>query len=346
MPARSEVRYGKGGKNKRAFLKLALVIAWGNKCYWCHAIGDATVFEIDHIVPKERRSQGIKAYALDPDYDVDRTYNLAPICAANARCNQTKSDALYEDAPAFLDKLAMARRYSPDIDRRVQQSIRGQGLGRALEEVLIADLGTAHEKQLIAQRGTALVQRVHAVAPEALEGWTSTHWHEPGPHLALGETGEDHGFEPDHLWDIPLELGPDGRASRTILEDVLHIPFDRFLDDVLKRLLEHASTTASKHLASGDSWGSKVFASGRHSVSLRDLEMQRSGDELAFGVVADFRGSYFRSGVRYVDGEQQIDVSSDAHLDGTVHITAHLPLDMSGNALYEINDLEMDVETA
>lgn len=317
---------------------MALVAAWDSRCYWCTRTGDQTDFEIDHIVPKTRREEGIRTYNLTDDFDVNRTYNLAPICAAGPRCNQSKSDALFAGAGAITQALAKAKARAPRIDERVRRSVQGQGLNKAIGEILVADL-TPKTKELIADQGTALVQRIYAADSAAIEGWSSTYSHTPDPTVHIGEM---YGCEPDDAWDIPLDLDADARTAKSVMEIVLQLPLDRFLDEALGSLAQEASALASRQLSRGGGWGSDVNTVGRLSISLSGLKVEpRDGsEEITFTLGAELRGEYARSEITYVDDEQR-ETTSGIFLDATFLVRAYLSLDDAQDRLYEAKAIHM-----
>ncbi|MDT5215876.1 MAG: hypothetical protein QOK18_4115 [Mycobacterium sp.] len=85
-----DARYSYSSERNRLLL-LAMVHAWGNKCYWCRTPKTFRHLEIDHIAPRSPRGD------LDPAFDVDAAENLAPICGP---CNKEKSNGEFQDAPA------------------------------------------------------------------------------------------------------------------------------------------------------------------------------------------------------------------------------------------------------
>lgn len=337
-----DVRYGKGSEIVQGFLKMALVNAWGSRCYWCRRIGDQTDFEIDHIVPRTRREEGIRVYNLADNFDVDRTYNLAPICAAGPRCNQGKSDALFAGTGAITQALAKAKDRAFGIDERVRRSIQGRGLNKAIGEILVADL-TSKTKELIADQGTALVQRIYAADPAAVEDWAVTYAYTPDPDIHIGEA---HGCAPDDVWDIPLDFDADARSAKTVLEVVLHLPFDQFLDEALAQLVDEAAVLASEQLSRGDGWGSDVQVAGRLSIVLSGLRVETITEaalgDITFALDAELSGHYFRSGLTYADDEQR-ETTADVFLDAVFLVEAHLPLDDAQDRLYEAHGIQVDV---
>lgn len=228
------VRYAGAGTQERGFLLRALVDAWDNRCHWCGEVGDQSEFEIDHILPPDRRDEGIKVYGLKADFDVQSVMNLAPICAAGRRCNQSKSNTLFAQLGRgiLVDILKKAAKRADQVERRVRALRTSKGLGRSLDHVLGVELDSK-ARQLIRDQGLAMVLRLRAVDPDLVDEAPSTYRHQPGSRVDVGQIP---GCAPEDIIDVVVELDGRGRTARAIVEKVCDVRLGEVIDEALEAL--------------------------------------------------------------------------------------------------------------
>ena len=332
------VRYEGAGRRERGFLLRALVDVWDNKCHLCNTSGDQSEFEIDHLVPPEKATAGIAAYGLDSGFDVQAPENLAPICAAGSRCNQRKSDQIFEDIGNGLVAMALAkaRRLAPNVERKVVDLRAGRGLSKAIDQVLGADLDKK-TRALIQQHGRGLIQRVRAVDPALVEDAPAPYRHCPAADIYIGELP---GCGPEDLGEVIVELDGEGRRIRAVLEVVCEVDLGDFVDDLLRGLFANVDEMVVEEGPVGDFWqpfdlvglrGASVTGLRAHRhANLLEVNVQgrcwSTHSALLFGLDAD--------GGFSVDGVGSCDIS----VEGEFRAKASVPLDDDW-------DHELDIDT-
>lgn len=323
----STVRYEGSGPRERGFLLRALVDVWDNKCYWCNTSGDQSEFEIDHLVPPEKATEGITAYGLDADFDVQAPENLAPICAAGSRCNQRKSDRVFEEIGNGLvaSALVKTRSLAPSVEQKVQSLRTGRGLSKALDKVLGSDL-TPKTRTLIGEQGRALIQRVRAVDPLLVEDAPVPYRHFPAADVYIGELP---GCGPEDLGEVVVELDGSGRRARAVLEDVCDVELGDLVDELMRSLFALVDETVHEEGPSGDFWQPFDLV-GLRGLSLTGLRAVRDGDRIE----VEIRGrcwSHHSASVFGLDAGGRLGAegvgSCEISVEGEFSATASLPLD-------------------
>lgn len=212
-----EARYSYSSDRNRLLL-LALVQAWGDKCYWCRTPKTFRDLEIDHIVPRNPRG------GADPDFDVDAAENLAPICGP---CNVEKSNKEFDDAPRVDAVRKAAVEAAPKVRRNLARFYKNDAVVKALLAVTAADLANPEVAESIAAFGTAIMPVFRESFPEILTATYTRDFTVRRPPVEL------HG----HTYRLPeeqsfVELDSEGQRALIILEDVMGISMVDAIDDV------------------------------------------------------------------------------------------------------------------
>lgn len=331
------VRYEGAGPRERGFLLRALVQVWDNKCYWCNTSGDQSEFEIDHLVPPEKATEGIAAYGLHTDFDVQAPENLAPICAAGSRCNQRKSDRIFDGLGNGLVATALGktRKLAPQVVSRVQSLREGRGLSMALEQVVGSELN-AKTRDLIAGQGRALIQRVRAVDPSLVEDAPVPYRHYPAADLFIGELP---GCAPEDLGEVVVELDGAGRDARAVLEVVCDVKLGDLVDELLRNLFELVDEMVDWNGPGGDLWQPFDLV-GLRGVSLTGLTASRDGDRIEVQIQGRC-WSLHSASVFGLDNDGHVSAapvgSCEISVDGDFRATTTMPLDDDWD-----HELEMD----
>jgi hypothetical protein len=325
-PSPASVRYEGAGPRERGFLLRALVEAWHNKCYWCNTSGDQSEFEIDHLVPPGKADEGIAKYNLPVGFDVQSPENLAPICVAGSRCNQRKSDRIFDDIGngMVVTALRKARRLAPSVERNVRGLRTSRGLSKAIDAVLGAKLDEK-SRTTIQQQGRGLIQRLYAVDHALVEDASTPYRHQPAADLDLGEFP---GCSPEDLGDVIVELDGSGRSARAVLEVVCDIKLGVLVDDLLRGLFGLVDETVVERGPTGDFWG-PFYVVGFRGVSVTKLSASREEDFIQMHLQGLY-GSVHSASVFGLDDEWSVSAdevgSCWISVDGKFSATGVLPL--------------------
>lgn len=331
------MRYEGAGTREKGFLLRALVDAWDNRCYMCNASGDHTEFEIDHLVPLAKAAEGIKQYGLPAGFDVQAPENLAPICSAGPRCNQKKSDKLF-DLPRhgwISIALESAATKAPAVERSVQQLRTSRGLAKAIDHVLGADLDSK-AKDLIQKSGRGLVERIKAVDATLVEDAPTQYRHWPAADIYMGELP---GCTPDGYGDVVLELDNEGRRARAVLELACGIDLSDFLDDLLRSLIQAQDERVSDEHPGGDYWD-HFSVQGWRDISGTELRARRVVDEIQVDISGRYLSSHY-AGQYGMDNDGKISGhhvgSVEILLDGDYRASTSIPLTSPWEQFFEID---------
>lgn len=332
----SAVRYEGASRRERGFLLRALVDVWDNRCYWCLTSGDQGEFEIDHLVPPGKRGEGIKAYGLPKNFDVQSPANLAPICAAGSRCNQRKNERILEEVGNRLVATALvtAGRLAPTVERKVRSLRSSRGLGLAIDKVLAAELDPS-TKRLIKDNGRALIQRVRAVDPVLLEDAPTVFGHFPAHDVHIGDLP---GCGPEDLGEVVVELDGAGRGARAILEDVCGVDLGELVDEVLRNLYPLIDDMVTEEGPSGDLWQAFELM-GFRGASVTELRARRNGGLIEVAI----RGrswSQHTANVDAMDNDGQLYSSGSCDIAVEGEFTASTSVDLVAGW-----DREVEVDT-
>lgn len=212
-----EARYSYSSDRNRLLL-LALVQAWGDKCYWCRTPKTFRDLEIDHIVPRNPRGEA------DPDFDVDAAENLAPICGA---CNVEKSNREFDDAPRVDAVRKAAVEAAPKVRRNLARFYKNDAVVKALLAVTAADLANPDVAESIAAFGAAIVPVFRESFPEILTATYTRDYTVRHPPVEF----RGHTYQPPEERSI-VELDAEGQRALIILEDVMGVSMVDAIDDV------------------------------------------------------------------------------------------------------------------
>lgn len=118
-------------------MRLALFVAWYQKCAWCHRALSYDEMEIDHLIPQSfsgpTLEKALRLHGLPADFDLQDPKNLVPACG---RCNGIHGDRPPPDTPAvsmlFAKSEGLAARVAEAAegfmaDRRIQMSLAAIG---------------------------------------------------------------------------------------------------------------------------------------------------------------------------------------------------------------------------
>lgn len=203
-----EARYSYSSDRNRLLL-LALVQAWGGKCYWCKTPKTFRDLEIDHIAPRNPRG------GADPGFDVDAAANLAPICGA---CNQEKGNGEFDNAPRF----DAVRKRAAELAARVQQNLdrfrKDDSVVKALLAVTAADLESEAVAESVESFGEVIMPVFREKFPHILDAPYTKDYTVRQPPVEvdgrLVRAAEEHST---------VDLDTMSRRALVVLEDVLEI---------------------------------------------------------------------------------------------------------------------------
>lgn len=175
--------------------RVALLGAWADRCAWCRGSVAVSDLQIDHVVPEhltgDRLTEALNSLGLDPDYDLQGVYNLAPGCR---RCNRMKSGTVPPDAPIIVFFLAQARALAPKVEAAFARLKSAKRVAEAL--AVINGLG---EELLTQDQVDRIVAVSEAAEPEIVAATGRTVTLHPAV-LRLANPG---------AWEIVRDLGHD-----------------------------------------------------------------------------------------------------------------------------------------
>lgn len=218
------VRYVIGNNNR--FLRFALFEAWENGCYWCKKPVDFTIIEIDHIIPKsidgDSLRQTVHNYGLNPNYDLNAVYNLAPICRP---CNGKgeKGQLLLAEAPVILTRLRKAEKLSEAIAAKVLKMRISSPQAENILEVAEMKLDTEESRRLFIDHAPAIVQKLANLGAGALQYSTST-----------GVVVDPRTGRPF----VDVFLDDQGRMTRGVIEGVVGQSFESAVQAVARSVVD------------------------------------------------------------------------------------------------------------
>lgn len=219
-----DARYSYSAEGNRLLL-LALVEAWGNKCYWCRTPKTFRDLQIDHIVPRNPRS------GWDPHFDVDAAENLAPICGP---CNTEKSNGEYQGAPRVDAIREAAVKAAPEVRRNFERFHKDSAVMKALLAVTAADLASPDVAEAITAFGMAIMPIFRESFPQLITAEYTQNYTVRPPTLPI----QGREFEPPDERSL-VRFDAQGQRALIVLEDVMGIPMPEAIDDV-RRSIEGA----------------------------------------------------------------------------------------------------------
>jgi hypothetical protein len=142
--------------------RLALFLAWGQRCVWCKLPLTFRDMEVEHLIPKSLADEKLTAvltqHGLPDDYDLYATANLAPSCGG---CNSGKGARLPPDTPIVSLLLELARERAPKIEADAQAFATQQKVDVALGVIM----ATAESGALDGEAKSMLRDAVDTLAP-------------------------------------------------------------------------------------------------------------------------------------------------------------------------------------
>lgn len=242
-----EARYSYSSEKNRLLL-LALVQAWGDKCYWCRTPKTFRDLEIDHIVPRNPRG------GADPDFDVDAAENLAPICGA---CNVEKSNKEFDDAPRVDAVRKAAVEAAPKVRRNLARFYKNDAVVKALLAVTAADLANPDVAESIAAFGAAIVPVFRESFPEILTATYTRDYTVRRPPVEF----RGHTYQPPEERST-VELDAQGQRVLVILEDVMGLAMVDAIDSVRRAIEDDIEAQVDRWFRDG--------MDGRYANASRD----------------------------------------------------------------------------
>lgn len=232
-----EARYSHTSRDHNRLLLLALVQAWGDKCYWCRIPKTFRDMQIDHIVPRNPRG------GADPDFDVDAAQNLAPICGS---CNQEKSNGEFEDAPRVDAVRKAAVSHAPTVEQNLARFRKDANVVKALLAVTAADLANPNVAEAITALGMVIMPVFRESFPEIL---TASYTRD---YTVRRSTVTIQGQEVVLPEERSIaELDAQGQRALVILEDVMGISMVDAIDSVRRAIGDDIEEQLDRWLHNG-----------------------------------------------------------------------------------------------
>lgn len=146
--------------------RLAIFLAWGQECAWCHRPLTFREMEIDHLIPEslddEELAAVIAMHSLPADYGLQEWRNLIPACHV---CNQDKSRRIAPQTPRMGLLLEDAEKRAPEIEKHAAAFTKKKGFDKALGVVL----ATAAAGALDADAAQQLRAALEVIEPTLIE---------------------------------------------------------------------------------------------------------------------------------------------------------------------------------
>ncbi|MBF6302295.1 HNH endonuclease [Nocardia amamiensis] len=296
-----DARYSHSSPTHNRLLLLALVQAWGHKCYWCKTPTTFRGLQIDHIVPRNPASGPVGDLGLGADFDVDAAANLAPICGP---CNQEKNNDEYWNIPRIASVIKAAADAVPRVQRHLTRFRANDSVVRALLAVTAADLGNDEVADSVAEFGAVILPVFRERFPQILD---APYWQDYTERRPVVEFEGRRVQLPEERsmieWDVT------SRRALVILEDVLDTPIVYALGCVRDEVRERVDDEVDHWIRYGT------------ANRFRDTQAWQQPSSNPIGL-------YVRE-LRYVNGEVQI----TGDLEGT--FTAHIEEDVEDREWWE-----------
>jgi hypothetical protein len=214
----ADARYSHSSGDHNRLLLLALVQAWGNKCYWCRTPTSFRDLQIDHIIPKKPHGGGTA------DFDVDGPANLAPICGP---CNQEKGNRDYRDDPRIASQMRAAATAAPKVQGNLVRFHKDGAVVQALLAVTAADVESEDVAEALESFGALILPVFRQKFPQILDApYTQAYTRRRPPVVFEGRQVQ---LPQEQLL---VELDVQSRRALIVLEDVLDIPMLSALNDI------------------------------------------------------------------------------------------------------------------
>lgn len=169
MASIDSARYTPGNAN--SLLKLALITAWGEKCYRCGKYKAFSDLEIDHILAYKTSASDLRTLlefhgVPRPEaFNVHDPQNLAPICR---KCNRDKSD---DNLPAgsTTTELKTARGHAGKVAATVRAFKGNAVLAKSLVALVSMNTRTPADRGVLEELGDLIVGKICQVNLPAVQ---------------------------------------------------------------------------------------------------------------------------------------------------------------------------------
>lgn len=317
---------------EQAFLKLALLENWSEKCAWCNKpIADTNNFEIDHIIAKAAAVPEWAAEYLD-GVDIDDVENLAPMCRL---CNVQKSSKVWGYTETVLQR---AGERADGVRKRVQELRAARGLEADLARALGVALDE-NTRQLLRAWGPRLLHRLDEVDADLIDGrrtfrslWLEGVESNPIPECWGGEPGPD----------ATIILGRREREAYAVAK-VLGIDLDSHIAEALVDVI-----TKIDDVVKDIDVGEDEMSGGYSLTWARVLTVKRISAKATSGQIQVFKGkgeiSSLHSGSiskSDLTGDHIIDEQSDVYVEGEFKFRIHLIEGVFDFVETDIDDVEV-----
>lgn len=314
-------------KSDNRFLRLALLEAWKNACYWCKKPVDYTITQIDHILPKSLKgkelTEALASYGLRDDYDLHAPYNLAPICSP---CNGPgeKGQLFKPGVPIFLSKLDKAQKLEGAVIKAVLKMEDSPVLAENIIKVAAMNIDEQEPRALFEDHAPAIVQKLANLGSDALEYTTSM-----GLFVDPSESSSY----------VDVFLNDRDRMTKGIIDGLIEQSFEGVLREVVSNLdsqIQEKVTEAFTALPSqpyGEDPRELVvgpWADLRKTTVLTNLDFSRDDESVKFTFAGSFSSEYLASVVRSSE-----DGSSLEYGDGSVYVDLEWTVTSSWDGQYE-----------
>lgn len=326
------VRYRTGDALGNAILRLALLEAWGYRCYLCRAPKEFADFQIDHIIAHTTAPNELEkllAYHVVPEarerFDLHAACNLAPVCVP---CNTEKNDHNFAGTDRVSVVLRKAHKRRDRVEKHVRSFRSSNAVTKAMLAVTTADLSDPRSLQALIDFGPLVVQRLGKISPALVQYPINYEFWDP------------HADDPCR---VIANLDATGRRAQVILEDVFGADLEEVLLKAITSLKRPINVRLQEDIAVQlDRQRYQVLDVG-HPAGRLFVEV----DRLLFA----------RPDAFTVHGTFDIDVSASVLVDsnndsGTDHLqgdaAAHgefsvvFRLDRTGSTSVEVDDVDID----
>ncbi|MEV6361368.1 HNH endonuclease [Nocardia asteroides] len=233
-------RYNPSDPESNMIVRIALMDAWNERCYWCKTKRQISDVQIDHIIPRDLKKKPQQKDALVerllgpdavPGYELDALYNLGPICPTP--CNGDKSNHLY-DAPILMEVLRRAAAKVPQVASFIQSYKVPTIVQKALAAVVVADLEDDRCIEALTQFAPLLASRLERIDFSTTEEIFDPTADEPE---LVAITMDRLGRRARDVLEVLSGQGIDGALAEPI-RAVKRAIADRLLSDITSQVVE------------------------------------------------------------------------------------------------------------
>lgn len=266
MNVSHEIRYRFGEADKNSILRLALLEAWGHRCYWCTEPKDFADIQIDHIIPHTITTDDLEEILREhlpwparQAFDVHTAQNLAPICTP---CNIKKGNTTLIGTGILSTHLRKSSQMRTKVERYVRSFQASNTVSKALLAVSTADLTDPGSRKALDDLGPIVMQRFAMLTPEVLTQYSTIH--------KIDDPREDESIR------ALVNINETGRKTKAILEEYYKINAnDAFLEilkavksGIIVRLEDDISSELRRH---GHMYPQVGPPAGRRIIEIEDL---------------------------------------------------------------------------